>query len=619
MKKHLSALILACLMLCGCGAERPAEETTDPIAETEAAAAPTTAPVGLYDAGSAPELRYGGALRTYPLNLPDTLGMHALGEDLLVLSGREATTLTRLSGEDLHIAASTQLAFSLSPEDASLRITGGGISYYDPDARQTVVLDGSLKEIRHIAAPEDLVGAPILSADRNTLYYCTGSAIRAWDLETGIRRVLKEITQAQSVTGLHMEDTVLQCRVLDGGRERTLFLSTEDGRTLYDRNGSMTLRTLEDRYYASFPTGAVQALLFGQGGDEPLALLPGDITARCFFLETNHAAVTSSVLSDNEIQLDYYDLETGLRCSTLTLDAPSHPAAVQAAPDGSVYVLAYSTDYASDTIYRWNVNALPLSEDTDYTGTYYTAAEPDADGIAQCQAYAAEIGSKYGIEVLIWEDALALQPWDYDLEAEYLVPVLQRELALLDARLGQFPEGFLEDTLSHFTGLKIGLVRSLTGTAESGSVDTAAGVQFFEGTDACIVLAVGETSEKALYHELYHVMETHILNESIAFDQWERLNPEGFAYDYDYQANAQRDGSAYLQEETRSFIDTYSMSFPKEDRARILEYAMTPGNEAFFRSPYMQAKLMQLCSGIREAYGLKKSEETFLWEQYLYK
>ena len=59
------------------------------------------------------------------------------------------------------------------------------------------------------------------------------------------------------------------------------------------------------------------------------------------------------------------------------------------------------------------------------------------------------------------------------------------------------------------------------------------------------------------------------------------------------------------------------MSFPKEDRARIMEYAMTEGNEEYFRSTTMQSKLKLLCEGIREAFKLKKSPETFLWEQYL--
>ena len=59
------------------------------------------------------------------------------------------------------------------------------------------------------------------------------------------------------------------------------------------------------------------------------------------------------------------------------------------------------------------------------------------------------------------------------------------------------------------------------------------------------------------------------------------------------------------------------MSYPKEDRARIMEYAMTSGNAILFESRTMQAKLLTLCQGIRDAFGLKKSPETFLWEQYL--
>ena len=112
-------------------------------------------------------------------------------------------------------------------------------------------------------------------------------------------------------------------------------------------------------------------------------------------------------------------------------------------------------------------------------------------------------------------------------------------------------------------------------------------------------------------------METHILGNSIALDQWDKLNPVDFTYDFDYAANARRDGSEYLQPDTRSFVDTYSMSFPKEDRARILEYAMTPGNGELFLASPLQFKLKTLCQGIREAYGLKKSPENYRWEQYL--
>ena len=138
-----------------------------------------------------------------------------------------------------------------------------------------------------------------------------------------------------------------------------------------------------------------------------------------------------------------------------------------------------------------------------------------------------------------------------------------------------------------------------------------------DGYRACIALAADCNTEYALYHEMCHLIDTMVLNESSAYDRWEELNPKDFQYDYDYITNQSRDGSPYLQDINRSFIDTYSMSFPKEDRARIMEYAMTSGNESYFRSTVMQGKLKLLCEGIREAFGLKKSPETFLWEQYL--
>ena len=107
-------------------------------------------------------------------------------------------------------------------------------------------------------------------------------------------------------------------------------------------------------------------------------------------------------------------------------------------------------------------------------------------------------------------------------------------------------------------------------------------------------------------------MQTHILTESTALDQWEALNPAGFVY-----GEANPDADIYLQGQTRAFVDRYSMGSLKEDQARILENAMLPGKEAVFQSEYMQRKLNALCTGIREAYRLKKHPDSLPWEQYL--
>ena len=212
---------------------------------------------------------------------------------------------------------------------------------------------------------------------------------------------------------------------------------------------------------------------------------------------------------------------------------------------------------------------------------------------------------------------MTVMPWDYEFEPEYLAPVLSRELSELDRRLSYYPPEILAGIKSHFSDLTICLVRSIQGSPESGSLAKATGVQFYQGSSACVTIAAGQYAERALYHELYHVMETRLLTDSTAFDRWEALNPAGFTYDFDYAANQERSSEEYLQPDTRAFIDTYSMSYPKEDRARIMECAMCDGNEALFRSPTMQAKLRCLSRAIREAYGLKASTEVFRWEQYI--
>ena len=59
------------------------------------------------------------------------------------------------------------------------------------------------------------------------------------------------------------------------------------------------------------------------------------------------------------------------------------------------------------------------------------------------------------------------------------------------------------------------------------------------------------------------------------------------------------------------------MCYPKEDRARIMEYAMLDDKEDLFRSAPMQAKLRRLCLGIRKAFHLEEEPVTYRWEQYL--
>ncbi len=615
MKKCLLILLLA-LLLCGCTPE------AEPAADTLPAAAQPqiTEPNGFYDPGSPIEARTGGAVRCYPLGSTGEASLLSLEDDLLLIRYEEAeTTLTVLTGDTLHPTAHLALGFPLTPDAPSFRRWDSGISFFDPQARETVVLDGTLREVARIPAPKDLQGNPLLCADRSTLYYCTSDAVRALDLESGISRCLKEIAYpAQEITGAWLEDTVVECTISDAdGTQQTLFLSAENGQILDTAPKGLTLATSGSRYYAAFPNGSVNSLVFGTDEEPASALTPPEPVTGCHFLPEDHAAVAIRQTEEAAIVLDYYDLDTGIRSSVLTLETSHIPQDFETTPEGKVFFLSYDEDYGCNTLCLWDPAALPSQDNTIYTAPHFTLSAPDYEGLAACSLYAQEISQRYGIRVLVYKDAIDIQPWDYDLEVEHLAPVIRKELEQLDARLGNYPEGFLQTLSQRFNGLTLCIVRSISGTAESGSLDAAKGVQFWEGHHAYIALAAGAETEYTLYHELCHLIDTVVLGESSAYDRWDELNPSGFEYDYDYTANRSRNSSEYLREGSRYFIDMYSMSFPKEDRARIMEYAMTEGNAACFQSKAMQAKLKLLCQGIREAFGLRKSPETFLWEQYL--
>ena len=84
----------------------------------------------------------------------------------------------------------------------------------------------------------------------------------------------------------------------------------------------------------------------------------------------------------------------------------------------------------------------------------------------------------------------------------------------------------------------------------------------------------------------------------------------------DYQVDLEAYGS-FLEGDDRAFIDSYSMTYPAEDRARIFECAANPGNELLFTSPILRAKLLRICTGIRQAFNLTQEEGPYVWEQYL--
>lgn len=610
--KVMIVALLACLLLSGCGAQDM--DATNP---TEAAAAVTpTEPAGNYLPGSGLETATSGAVRAYGLDLDPIWDVRAVGEDVLIFSGEDVTTITRLTGENLFRVAEVTLDQFVPIQSPSLHVSENWVIYYDETARALVCLDEDLQEFYRISMPEDMEGYPVITGDRQQVYYCTADGLRRLDVESGISRLVKEMTfPIQSVADILLDGTVLAVCVSDGvGNTETLYLDAQTGSLLYALNEDMRLKTGTEFYYAIDTEGVVEQMIFGSGSDIR-QLTPRDYLTSGEFLPESHAAVVYHREGEN-LTLDYYDLESGKRTATLNAGSLT-PHYLTSDGENFVYFLSNTDD--GSLLYRWDISQTPTADERSYVGTRYTLTAPDEVGLEACAIRAQQIMEKHGLDIRIGENATAVMPWDYGMVIEYQVSVIVDALDELDRMLSAFPTGFFETAMSGFEEgeLTLCLVRGLVGSYESGSLETADGIQFWEENHAYVAVALGETFEKTFYHELFHVLESRILSETIRYYRWDELNPKGFEYDNDYIANQSRDGSKYLEDATRSFIDTYSMSYEKEDRARIFEYACMEGNESFFQSSTMQKKLETLCVGIREAYGLEDCMEPLLWEQYL--
>ena len=594
----LLPLILLCTLLCGCGQTDSSEEIHPPL--------PTEV---VSEDLSKPE-EYGGRVQIVPLNLSEVQGLRVLEDNILLFSGGEDTTLTLLDGKTLEVRAALTLDFLLTGDDPSLVMhPGGRLSFFDPSRNETRLLDSTLQEITRIRAPGALSGCPILSAEETTLFYCTPSHVRAWALDSGVHRCIRETASPLELTGVHMDGTILQCRI---AREaQTVFLSAEDGKLLHRSSGLLSLSVHNRCYFAEIQAGSYSVPVFGSDPSFPMMLPPAEASDRTFFLPKRMAAV-AAISSPDGTRLDYCRLSTGLLTHQITLPPSQQVIGVEQPQEDTLLFLVRDTAVAKVLLLFWDVRDCFAGTQTIRTIPYRTSDHPDTHGLARCAQTAAELGLRYGIRILL---DTADTPFPSPVpETEHIVPILQQELASLERRLSQYPESLLRETADFFSSLTLCLVRSLPDT---GKPACAQGTHFLDGRDAYLVIPMGTDCAQALYHQLFHLMEIRIFSKSKAFDRWESLNPAGFRYDYDYAANANRDSGVYLFEQNRVFVDTFSMSYPKEDRARIMESAMLPGNRPLFQPPAMQKKLQQLCDGIRDAYCLENWEDALPWEQYL--
>ena len=262
----------------------------------------------------------------------------------------------------------------------------------------------------------------------------------------------------------------------------------------------------------------------------------------------------------------------------------------------------------------WDISKGTIADDL----TFSPVPAPSEEEMA-LQTRCEDISTQYGVTVLCgtqceteFDDFTATVITDYD--------QVMAALDLLEDALNDYPEDFFRQ-MRHdsIRTIQIQLVSDLIATGGTRSGDGYAAFTQEMWDHYLIVADIDDMDLQCYYHEFSHVIDSFL-----QWDSWQRedalysetgwleLNPKWFdGYSYDYSVLQE-------MEDYTSFMDSYSMISPTEDRARVMEYAMSEyGRWTFEDAPILQAKLSYYCRCIRDVFDTTGWPEDLLWEQYL--
>ncbi len=594
MKRWLTVLLVL-LLLTGCGADSP-EETTGPA--TTADTTPTEPDPGILLEDASVTKATKGAVWAYSLDETDH-SLLKMGEKLLLrTNGPDGVRLTLLAGE--RGAREAEVLLAGTSAETPVWAEEDRAAWYDADANSLVMLDKKLREQERIRLLDTELLSMTLDPALETLYYSKTDSLWALDLETGIFRLLRE-SQGRTPKILALHGDLLLCRT----GENLEIISCRDGHTYYTGTALQQWDGVEDAWTAIYTDGPVTEYLYGLGQEAKLFRPARQVQPLFYGLLEDGRVLTAYAGA-----LELYDMEKGQLAAAVALDGLTL-AGTPVANSLGIWFLA--EDGQTQLLYRWQPENSP-AEAVACLSTRYTAEDPDTQALDACRTYAESIGQTYGITVTL-ELPQALQR-ELRGQPEHQAEALYTALEELELVLSQFPEVFYQRVkrVTESRSFTVSLLRSITGASGETLPDVRGHQAWAEG-DAYILVAVGADTRQQLYHQLWHMAETYVLSRNSMLDTWDRMNPKDFAYLESYVGYEAM--TEYLSGEDRAFLNSFSMTFVREDRATVMEHAMLEGMAEAFASETMQAKLQTLCQSIRHAFKLEKSEETFLWEQYL--
>jgi len=268
----------------------------------------------------------------------------------------------------------------------------------------------------------------------------------------------------------------------------------------------------------------------------------------------------------------------------------------------------------------WNPENSSAGENLEVQPEQNTAI-PENPMLSEYYRRAKEMSERFGIDIRIAEQCSL----DYTHYRAYALTnniFLEDALDTLDNALSNYPEGFFRQIgYDNIKGIRIEIVGGLSPLEGSELGD--AGAAFAQVRSDChlIVFDGFMINESTVYHEVSHVIDKRLawdayLRDDALFseEKWLELQPEGFEYACSYTempaATQQYSNSGY-------FVKDYSRTFPTEDRATIMEAAMSGWDHIFEENVGLHQKLKYYGDCIRDCFDTSGWPEITVWEQAL--
>lgn len=552
-------------------------------------------------------------------------------DDLLLIYSQsqvgEATEfyhIIRISLESGSVLCETERE---SPTYGQVQILQDKLAINDIGDGKCWLLDSDLEIIDEY---EFAGGTFCLNQNGNTAYtFSYAGGIHSVELATG-----KEQALLDNVTAVYLLDT----------NDTMATFSYVDTESLLQGNGILDLETGEIRMLDSmYAYGSLQVAESGTwlgkvdsnesryvlGHDDGQYQFEAENTMEVELEGVSQCVLIAETAADGDPRLCAYDKNGNLvsACNPTGLQTSLGNTFLWFEEYGA-YVFIMDDAAGNGHLLFWDITGGAEGEKLELANVETESSYPE--NMAIDPAYydrAKQLAEKYDVEILI-ADQCDTEFSDHRADLLLDEAAITQALNTIDKAFSRYPDGF-------FTQLKHGAYKKIEvqvlGTLEKSS--STSEVSYISGgfvstTSGKLLLAldarecvtddgINHILEGSIYHEISHLIDRRLefdslLREDAVYSEgdWQALNPEGFVYNETYYGTLDNQYAGY-------FIDAYACSFPTEDRARIMEYAMNGDTSAFVGNEGLIDKLAFYSDSIRDSFDTTGWPTETPWEDLL--